>query len=138
MDNELSIKLLTFPTLSGVYIFKDSKEKVLYVGKAKNLKNRVRSYFQKNLIDDRKAKMVTQSRDISFVVTENEVEALALEANFIKQYKPPFNILLRDDKNYPYLSVRINEQWPFVEIVRRYKNDGNIYIGPYISSRGMK
>jgi excinuclease ABC subunit C len=138
VDNESFTKLPMLPASSGVYLFKDGKERVLYVGKAKNLKNRVRSYFHKGLVDERKAKMVMQARDISFVVTENEVEALALEANFIKQYKPPFNILLKDDKAYPYLCVKLNEQWPFIEIVRRYSNDGNIYIGPYISSRGMK
>lgn len=130
--------LLTLPSLPGVYLFKNEKERVLYVGKAKNLKNRVRSYFHKGLADERKRQMVAKARDLSFVVTQNEVEALALEANFIKQYKPPFNILLRDDKNFPYICVRIDEQWPYIEIVRRYKQDGNIYIGPYVSSRGMK
>ena len=138
MNSELAQKLPTLPSLTGVYLFKDGKEKVLYVGKAKNLKNRVSSYFHKGLKDERKAKMVVEARDFSFVVTENEVEALALEANFIKQYKPPYNILLRDDKNYPYLAVRVNQEWPFVEIVRRYIHDGDKYIGPYISSRGMK
>ncbi|MBI4843308.1 MAG: GIY-YIG nuclease family protein [Nitrospirae bacterium] len=85
---------------------KGAKEKTIYVGKAKDLRNRLRSYFQKSAaLDNRKAKMVEEIRDFEYIVTENEVEALALEANFIKRFKPKFNIILRDDKNYPYLKL---------------------------------
>ncbi|NTU42527.1 MAG: excinuclease ABC subunit UvrC [Nitrospirales bacterium] len=126
------------PQTPGVYIFKGPKEKVLYVGKAKSLRNRLRSYFQESAdLEPRKQAMVRMIRDISYIVTGNELEALVLEANLIKQYKPKFNILLRDDKNYPYIRLTVTEQWPRVEVVRRVKRDGNIYFGPYVPAQAM-
>ncbi len=131
-------KLSRIPPKPGVYLFKGAKESVLYVGKAKNLRNRVRSYFQKAAdLDIRKSAMVQGIKDFSCVVTDNELEALALEANLIKQYKPKFNVILRDDKNYPYLKLTINEEWPRLEVVRKIKKDGSLYFGPYIPSGGM-
>lgn len=138
-------KLSLVPPKPGVYLFKGSKGDVLYVGKAKNLKNRLRSYFQKaaalvvgsTLRDQRKSSMVRKIRDFSYVITSNELEALVLEANLIKQYKPHFNIILRDDKNYPYLKLTINEEWPRLEVVRKIKKDGSLYFGPYIPASGM-
>lgn len=131
-------KLSSVPTKPGVYLFKGPKESVVYVGKAKNLRNRLRSYFQKSAaLDDRKASMVKNIRDFSYVVTGNELEALVLEANLIKQYKPRFNIILRDDKNYPYLKLTINEEWPRLEVVRKIKKDGALYFGPYVPASGM-
>lgn len=122
----------------GIYLFKGSKGNVLYVGKAKNLRNRLRSYFQKSAaLDERKSSMVRKIRDFSCVITGNELEALVLEANLIKQYKPHFNIILRDDKNYPYLKLTINEEWPRLEVVRKIKKDGSLYFGPYIPAGGM-
>ncbi|MBF0328669.1 MAG: excinuclease ABC subunit UvrC [Nitrospirae bacterium] len=126
------------PKRPGVYIFKGSKENVIYVGKAKNLKNRLASYFQKSSgLDARKQKMVRLIRGFSYIVTGNELEALILEANLIKQHKPRFNIILRDDKNYPCLKLTVKEQWPRLEVVRRVKNDSNVYFGPYVPAQAM-
>ena len=131
-------KLFSAPPKPGVYIFKGPKEKVLYVGKAKNLRNRLRSYFQKTAeLDMRKSAMVRNIKDFSYVVTNNELEALVLEANLIKQYKPRFNIILRDDKNYPYLKLTVNEEWPRLEVVRKIKKDGALYFGPYVPAGSM-
>ncbi len=139
MNDNVKAKLENLPDKPGVYLFKDAKEKVLYVGKAISLKRRVRSYFQSSAkLDVRKSSMVKDINDLTFVLTENEVEALALEANFIKQYRPKYNIILRDDKNYPYLRVTVKEDWPKVEVVRRFAHDGNVYIGPYVSGRSYR
>lgn len=139
MDENFNNKLNSLPDKTGVYIFKDVKEQVLYVGKARSLKKRVRSYFLAGTkLDRRKSSMVEHVKDFTFVITQNEVEALALEANFIKQYKPKYNVILRDDKNYPYLKVTVTEKWPKVEVARRFSHDGNVYVGPYVSSRSYR
>lgn len=131
-------ELSNTPRRPGVYIFKDRKGKVLYVGKAKNLRNRVRSYFRESAnLEPRKAAMVRMTRDFSYIVTGNELEALILEASLIKQHKPDFNIILRDDKNYPYIRLTITEEWPRAEVVRGIKKDGNLYFGPYIPAQAM-
>ncbi len=130
--------LSSVPSKSGVYIFKNAKERVLYVGKAKNLRNRLRSYFQKaSRLEARKAAMMRDVRDFNYIVTSNELEALVLEANLIKQYKPRFNVILRDDKNYPYLKLTVNEEWPRLEVVRKIKKDGALYFGPYVPAGSM-
>ncbi|MBF0456823.1 MAG: excinuclease ABC subunit UvrC [Nitrospirae bacterium] len=132
-------KLSNVPPLPGVYLFKNPREKVIYVGKARSLRNRLRSYFHKSISGDlRKAALVEEAADFSFVITQNEIEALALESNFIKQYRPKYNVILKDDKNYPYLKITTTQQWPGIEVVRRFDHEGDIYIGPYISSRGMR
>lgn len=131
------IELNIIPSLPGVYLFKDSKGKILYVGKAKNLRNRLKNYFQSDDLDLRKSKMVKLIKDFSYIVTSNEFEALVLEANLIKQHKPSFNILLRDDKSYPYLRITITEEWPKIDVVRKPKKDGNLYFGPYVPSQSM-
>lgn len=131
-------KFSTLPSRPGVYILKNEKERVLYVGKAKNLRNRLRIYFQKSVrLDPRKEAMVKNVRDFSYIATDNELEALALEANLIKQYRPKFNVILRDDKNYPYLKLTVNEDWPRLEVVRRIKKDGALYFGPYVPAGSM-
>jgi excinuclease ABC subunit C len=131
-------KLHSIPSKPGVYIFKNAKERVLYVGKAKNLKNRLRSYvYKSSRLDIRKAAMMRNVSDFTYVVTNNELEALVLEANLIKQYKPRFNVILRDDKNYPYLKLTINEEWPRLEVVRRIEKDGALYFGPYVPASSM-
>lgn len=136
---DLYKKVLSVPEKPGVYVFKSAKERVLYVGKAKNLKNRLKIYFQRNsTLDYRKAAMMRNISDFTYIVTENELEALALEANLIKQYKPRFNIILRDDKNYPYLKLTVNEQWPSLEIVRKIRKDGALYFGPYVPSSSLR
>jgi excinuclease ABC subunit C len=126
------------PLNPGVYIFRGTRDKVLYVGKAKNLRNRLRSYFQRSAqLDMRKTAMMKEVRDFSYLVTANELEAFVLEANLIKQYKPKFNVILRDDKNYPYLKLTVNEEWPRLEIVRRIRKDGALYFGPYVPAGAM-
>ncbi|MBF0516317.1 MAG: excinuclease ABC subunit UvrC [Nitrospirae bacterium] len=138
MDKPIE-KLAGVPPSPGVYLFKNTKEKVLYVGKARSLRNRLRSYFHKSISgDQRKSALVEEAADFSFVVTQNEIEALALESNFIKQYRPKYNVILKDDKNYPYLKITVTQQWPGVEVVRRFDHGGDVYIGPYVSSRGMR
>ena len=132
------LKLSTVPKKPGIYIFKDAKKKVLYVGKAKNLRKRLKNYFQKSPgLDPRKAAMMKVVNDFSFIVTANELEALVLEGNLIKQYKPRFNIVLRDDKNYPYIKLTIQDEWPFLEVVRRIEKDGSLYFGPYVPAGTM-
>lgn len=131
-------KISNLPTKPGVYIFKDRKDRVLYVGKAKNLRNRLKSYFQRTeSLDPRKSSMVRLITTFAYIITENELEALILEANLIKQYKPRFNVVLRDDKNYPYLKLTMGEEWPRLEVVRRIMKDGSIYFGPYVPAQSM-
>lgn len=126
------------PRKPGVYLFRDRDNRILYVGKAKELRNRLRSYFQSSAaLDMRKTAMVRSVADFEYTVTGNELEAFVLEANLIKQYKPRYNILLRDDKNYPYLKLTLNEEWPRLEVVRRIRKDGAKYYGPYIPSGNM-
>lgn len=128
----------SIPSKPGIYILKNAKEKVLYVGKAKNLNNRIRSYFRKSSgLDARKSALVKEVKEVTFIVTGNELEAFVLEANLIKQYKPKFNVVLRDDKSYPYLKLTINEEWPKIEVVRRIHKDGALYFGPYVPSGPM-
>src|SRR5215471_12271544 len=117
--------------LPGVYLYKDAHGTVLYVGKAKNLRSRVRSYFSDDRLADAKTgTLIHEARDIDFIRVDNEKEALALENNLIKQYKPRFNILLRDDKTYPYIKLTA-EKFPRVYVTRRLKKDGSTYYGPY-------
>jgi excinuclease ABC subunit C len=135
---DIKKKLQQVPSAPGIYIMKGAGEKVLYVGKAKSLKNRLRSYFQKSAsLGDRKSKMVQEIKTFEYVVTKNELEALVLEANFIKKLKPRFNIILRDDKNYPYLKLTVNEKWPRLAIVRKIDKDGALYFGPYVPAGTM-
>lgn len=131
-------KLTAVPDKPGIYIFKDKNSRVLYVGKAKGLRSRLRSYFQKSSsLDARKSAMIRSISDFEYTVTSNELEALVLEANLIKQYRPRYNILLRDDKNYPYLKLTIQETWPRLEVVRKVKKDGARYYGPYVPAGAM-
>ncbi len=133
------MKLQQAPSSPGIYIMKGAKERVIYVGKAKNLRNRLRSYFQNSAsLDARKTMMVREIRDFEYVVTENELEALVLESNFIKRTRPRYNIFLRDDKHYPYLKLTSNEEWPRLEVVRRIKKDGAQYFGPYVPAGTMR
>jgi len=136
----LAQKLDSLPAQPGVYLFKDSEGAILYVGKARVLRDRVRSYFQASRPPDpRKGSMVSEIADLELVLTDTEMEALALENNLIKRHKPRYNVLLRDDKNHPYLKLTLAEQYPRLQIVRRPGEDGNVYAGPYIpASLGRK
>jgi excinuclease ABC subunit C len=129
----LEEKLKNLPTSPGVYLHKDDAGKIIYVGKAKNLRNRVRSYFQSGRGHDLKTReLVKRIRDLEFIVTDTEVEALVLESNLIKQHKPRYNILLKDDKQYPHLKLTISEAFPRVMITRRIQRDGSLYFGPFL------
>ncbi len=128
----LEEKLKEIPSSPGVYLHKDSAGKVIYVGKAKNLRSRVRSYFRARPFDRKTDALVGQIADLEFIVTDNEVEALILEATLVKQHKPRYNIKLQDDKSYPHLKLTINEPFPKVVITRRVQHDGALYFGPFL------
>src|SRR5256714_2711997 len=133
MTAVLEEKLKNLPTSPGVYLHKDDAGKIIYVGKAKNLRNRVRSYFQSGRGHDPKTReLVKRIRDLEFIVTDTEVEALVLESNLIKQHKPRYNILLKDDKQYPHLKLTIGEAFPRVMITRKIQRDGALYFGPFL------
>ncbi|HVF66445.1 MAG TPA: excinuclease ABC subunit UvrC, partial [Pyrinomonadaceae bacterium] len=133
MPLTLEEKLKNLPTSPGVYLHKDGGGKIIYVGKAKNLRNRVRSYFQSGRGHDLKTReLVRRIRDLEFIVTDTEVEALVLESNLIKQHKPRYNVLLKDDKQYPHLKLTISEAFPRVMITRRIQRDGSLYFGPFL------
>ena len=128
---ELREKVAQLPTQPGVYLYKDGQGKILYVGKAKNLRSRVRSYFNEDRLAEAKTgTLIGEARDIDFIEVDNNKEALALENNLIKQYKPRFNILLRDDKTFPYVKLT-NEHYPRVYVTRRILKDGGTYYGPF-------
>jgi len=128
---ELRDKVGQLPFAPGVYLYKDSGGRVIYVGKAKILRNRVRSYFSEDkLADVKTGTLISEACDIDYILVDNEKEALALENNLIKQYKPRFNILLRDDKTYPYIKLT-HERYPRVYVTRRLRKDGSTYYGPY-------
>ena len=128
---ELRDKVSALPLAPGVYLYKDAGGKIIYVGKAKSLRARVRSYFNEDrLADVKTGTLISEACDVDYILVDNEKEALALENNLIKQYKPRFNILLRDDKTYPYIKLT-NEKYPRVYVTRRLKKDGSTYYGPY-------
>ena len=128
---ELRHKVSLLPTSPGVYLYKDSHGKIIYVGKAKSLRARVRSYFNEDRLADAKTDtLIGQAYDVDFIEVDNNKEALALENNLIKQYKPRYNILLRDDKTYPYIKLT-GEKFPRVYVTRRLRKDGSTYFGPY-------
>src|ERR1700687_4387967 len=129
---DLLAKIRTIPTEPGVYLYKNAEGDVIYVGKAKNLRSRVASYFHEGRWEDAKTgTLVREAADVDYIVVANNKEALALENNLIKQRKPRFNILLRDDKTYPYVKLTLGERWPRVYVTRRLRKDGSNYYGPY-------
>ncbi len=128
---DLRERAAELPLLPGVYLYKDAYDTVIYVGKAKNLRARVRSYFSdERLADSKTGTLISEARAIDFIQVDNEKEALALENNLIKQWKPRYNILLRDDKTYPYIKLTA-EKYPRVYVTRRLRKDGSSYFGPY-------
>ena len=129
---DLLAKIRTIPAEPGVYLYKNAEGEVIYVGKAKNLRSRVSSYFHEGRWEDAKTgTLVREAVDVDYIVVANNKEALALENNLIKQRKPRFNILLRDDKTYPYVKLTLSERWPRVYVTRRLRKDGSEYYGPY-------
>src|SRR5229473_8589095 len=122
---DLRDKVAQLPVQPGVYLYKDSAGTVLYVGKAKSLRSRVRSYFNDDrLADIKTGTLISEARDVEYILVDNNKEALALENNLIKQWKPRFNILLRDDKTYPYIKLT-SEKYPRVYVTRRLRKDGS-------------
>lgn len=135
----LAKQIKSIPKKPGSYIFKDKNGRILYIGKAKNLQNRVKSYWQKSArLEASKQIMVRRVCSIETIVTKNEVEALLLEASLIKQHRPAFNVVLRDDKFYVYLKINLKDDFPTVQIVRRVLKDGSKYFGPYTSTAAVK
>lgn len=138
VQGELTEKLALLPERPGVYLMKDSQAKIIYVGKAINLKNRVRSYFQTSRNHSPKVKaMVARIFDLETVIVNTEIEALILECNLIKKHRPHYNISLRDDKSFPYIKVTVNESFPRLLATRRVQKDGARYFGPYTDSGAM-
>ena len=131
-------ELKKLPKKPGVYLMKDIDDKIIYVGKAINLKNRVSSYFRKTDKTNRILKMVSLIDHFEYIVVDNEAEALILECNLIKKNRPKFNVLLKDDKTYPYIKVDIKSEYPNVAITRRIVNDGSKYFGPYANPGAAK
>ena len=129
---DLQAKIRTIPTSAGVYLYKNAEGEVIYVGKANNLRSRVSSYFREGRWEDAKTdSLVREAVDVDYIVVANNKEALALENHLIKQKKPRFNILLRDDKTYPYVKLTLGERFPRVYVTRRLRKDGSSYYGPY-------
>jgi excinuclease ABC subunit C len=129
---DLQQKIRTLPTRPGVYLYKNADEEVIYVGKAKNLRSRVRSYLlEASQANAKTGSLMREAIDVDYILVDNEHEALALENNLIKQRKPRFNILLRDDKTYPYVKLTLGDRYPKVFVTRRLRKDGGAYYGPY-------
>src|SRR5277367_3269908 len=129
---DLQQKIRTLPTQPGCYLYKNAEREVIYVGKAKNLRARVRSYFlEASQANAKTGSLMREAVDVEYITVANEHEALALENNLIKQRKPRFNILLRDDKTYPYIKLTLRDRYPKVFVTRRLKKDGSAYFGPY-------
>lgn len=134
----LKEKLKYLPEKAGVYLLKDKEGKVLYVGKALSLKKRVKSYFQRGVLSPRLEFLVSQVADVEWVITDSETEAFLLECNFIKYYRPRYNIRLRDDKSYPYIKFTVSDPFPQVFLIRNPEEDGSRYFGPYTNVKVAK
>lgn len=135
----LKEQLKTLPARPGVYLFKDDVGKVIYVGKASSLRNRVRAYFSpRNQLSLKLERLVDRISDLDAIVTDSEYEALILENDLIKKYRPIYNVRLKDDKTFPYLKIDIKNDWPTVRITRRFHKDGDRYFGPFISAYSLR
>jgi excinuclease ABC subunit C len=135
---ELEQQLKRVPAKPGVYIFRDDQGRVLYIGKAKSLRPRVRSYFQKGLRKYAQAQLPERIADLEVIVTSNEVEALHLEQNLVKRHRPPFNVKLRDDKSFPYIAVTVEDDFPRVMFTRERHRRGVVYFGPYANAKKVR
>ena len=137
-NDELELKIAKLPESPGCYLMKDAEGTIIYVGKAVNLKNRVRSYFRETYHTPKVAAMISHIHDFDILLCETNLEALCLECNLIKRHKPYYNILLKDDKHYPYLRVDLKENFPRLTLARRMEKDGAKYFGPYIGATAVK
>jgi len=135
----LKEQLKMLPDRPGVYLFKDDVGRVIYVGKASSLRNRVQSYFStKNQLSPKLDRLVDRISDLDAIVTDTEYEALILENDLIKKYRPTYNVRLKDDKTFPYLKIDIKSDWPTVRITRRFHKDGERYFGPFVSVYSLR
>src|SRR5215468_4211701 len=138
-SERVSEQLKNLPTRPGVYLFRDERGQILYVGKAKSLRPRVRSYFQAR---GRDRPTITQLpdrvADVEVIVTQSEVEALHLEQNLVKRHRPPFNVRLRDDKSFPYIAVTLEDEYPRVMFTRKRHRRGVLYFGPYANAKKVR
>ena len=138
-EKPYTTRLKNLPKAPGVYLIKARSGKIIYIGKAKNLNNRVRTYFQKGQVHDAKTQaLISRIHDFEFLVTDTEMEAMILESNLIKQHKPRYNVNLKDDKRFPYVKVTTNEPYPRIYVVRRLQNDKARYFGPYTNVKAMR
>ena len=137
-SERVEAQLKGLPAQSGVYLFRDERDEVLYVGKAKSLRARVRSYFRGGDARAGLERMVTRVERIEIIVTQSEGEALHLEQNLIKRHRPPFNVRLRDDKSYPYIAVTVGDDFPRVMFTRERHRRGVVYFGPYSSAKKVR
>ncbi len=138
---ELSVKIKGLPDRPGVYLFKGKRGEVLYIGKARSLRKRVPSYFQGRDVpserSERLARLLLQVMDVEVIVTDNELEALILESNLVKERQPRYNVVLKDDKHYPFLRLDLQDPWPRLQVVRKVKEDEALYFGPYVPTTTM-
>jgi excinuclease ABC subunit C len=137
----MSIKeqLKTLPTKPGVYLFKDNQGKVIYVGKAASLRNRMRAYFSPSVnLSPKLERLVASISDFETIVTDSEQEALILECNLIKKYRPSYNVRLKDDKTFPYLRIDLNSDWPSIHVTRRFHKNGDRYFGPFANASSLR
>jgi excinuclease ABC subunit C len=138
MHENLEEKLASLPRGSGVYLFRDARGRVLYVGKAKSLRTRVRTYFQRGDGRPGMDQLAARAADVEVIVTRNEAEALHLEQNLVKRHRPPFNIRLRDDKSFPYIAVTLEDEYPRVMFTRERHRRGTVYFGPYANAKKVR
>jgi excinuclease ABC subunit C len=139
VEGKVADKVAQVPDRPGVYLYKDAKGQIIYIGKAASLRSRVRSYFQDSRARDPKTDaLVGQIRDLEYIVTTNELEALILESTLVKKHRPRYNIILRDDKHYPFLKLTTNEDFPRLVVARRVQQDGGAYFGPFYPATAMR
>ncbi|OQX72016.1 MAG: excinuclease ABC subunit C [Candidatus Cloacimonas sp. 4484_275] len=138
ISQKIKDKLALLPEKPGVYLMKNSSGKIIYVGKSKNLKHRVRSYFSGTPSDNKTMELVAHINDFDYIITTTEVEALLLEANLIKKHKPKYNIFLIDDKQYPFIKISLKEPFPKIEVTRDKKRDGAAYFGPFTDVKAIR
>ena len=138
-EDSVRSQLKRLPTGPGVYLFRDERDEILYVGKAKSLRARVRSYWNRG--GDTRAgigQLVNRIRSLEVIVTQSEAEALHLEQNLVKRHRPPFNVRLRDDKSFPYIAVTVSDPYPRVMFTRERHRRGNVYFGPYANAKKVR
>ncbi|MCD8479485.1 MAG: GIY-YIG nuclease family protein [Candidatus Cloacimonetes bacterium] len=135
---QIAEKIAFLPDSPGIYLWKDAKAEVIYVGKAVSLKNRIKSYLSSAPKDPKTEQLVKHIADLDFIITNSEAEAFLLEATLIKRHQPKYNILLKDDKQYPYVKVTLNEDFPRVFVTRDIIKDGSRYFGPYTDVKSLR